>query len=761
VKPTAGLVSAARSSANPHRTTHADPTAASPRAVEIVAVTIGLTAATLVMLWPVVSNATHAIPGELRDPLLNAWILAWDADRIRHGLHGLWEMPMLYPFHLTLAFSEHLLGIAVFTAPLQWIAANPLLPYNIAYLASYVFAGVGMYLLARSLTGRADAAAVAAVVFAFCPERLAQIAHLQMLVTGWMPLALLGVHRYVATGSRTALAGAAAAYWFLAMSNGYFLFFFGVAFVLAAAWAVWTAPPTRRPRVVRDMLVAVGLVAVAYAPIARVYIEARHRYALVRDASDISRFGADVGSYLTMPEAVRAHLGVALPAYPKPAGPEERHDGMLFPGFTMTALAAIAIAHAMGRRHGAGRAATARHVALYGTIAAAGFVLSLGPEPSAWGHVLPIAGPYAWLAAAVPMLDGLRVPARFAVLVYLGLSVLAAFGAAVAIGYRSPRARAIICAALVASTLFETYGEAAVAEVGPRGRMRDDGLYDWLATQPDGAALELPIARFDNSYRGFIYQYNTLIHRHPIVNGWTGYTTELQQFLGSVASPLRERETVGDALDLLRGLGVRYAIVHPDDFDPPAPAPPLLEAMRASRDRWTDVQQFGPAHAFTLAPPDPITPLPPLERIDAASMRVTASHSPDRVPFLFDGNLDTRWTTMTPQQGTEWIEIAFEGPRDVRQIRLELDPRNLRDYPRALQIDALDEGGRVTLFNGTVMMQFGRGLAADPMRAAIDIALPSHPTTAIRIGQTGRVNGIWWWSVDELSLWKLTVDSRQ
>jgi hypothetical protein len=358
------------------------------------------------------------------------------------------------------------------------------------------------------------------------------------------------------------------------------------------------------------------------------------------------------------------------------------------------------------------------------------------------------------------MLDGLRVPARFAVLVYVGLSVLAAFGVVFACGDRSSRARGGICAAIVAFALFETYGTVQMADVGPHGRTRDFGLYDWLAEQPDGAVFELPIARFDNSYRGFVYQYNTLIHRHPIVNGWTGYTTELQQFLGGSASPFRAREDVASGLDLLRGLGVRVIVVHPDDFDPPEPAQPLLEGILASTDRWSNMRRFGPAYAFTLVPPEPRSPLPPLERIDPASMRVTASHSSDRVPFLFDGNLDSRWTTMAPQQGEEWIEIAFDRPTDVRQIRFELEPRNFRDYPRAIEIAAIDGTTRVPLFAGSVTTAFGRGLAADPMRAAIDLALPSHPATTIRIAQTAHVSGIWWWSIDELGLWR-AVGSRQ
>ena len=63
------------------------------------------------------------------------------------------ESADLSSLHYGLAFSENLLGIALFTAPIQWVTGNPVVVHNLAHLASYVLAGGGMYLLALSLTG--------------------------------------------------------------------------------------------------------------------------------------------------------------------------------------------------------------------------------------------------------------------------------------------------------------------------------------------------------------------------------------------------------------------------------------------------------------------------------------------------------------------------------------------------------------------------------------------------------------------------------
>ncbi len=125
------------------------------------------------------------LPRDLGDPLLNCWILAWDISRLPHALSGVWNAPNFFPYHDTLAYSEHLLGVAVLVAPVQWIGRNPVLTYNVAFIFSFVLAGSGMYLLAYGLTGNRVAAAVAGAAFAFCPYRADQVlahpdAHVRM-----------------------------------------------------------------------------------------------------------------------------------------------------------------------------------------------------------------------------------------------------------------------------------------------------------------------------------------------------------------------------------------------------------------------------------------------------------------------------------------------------------------------------------------------------------------------------------------------------
>jgi hypothetical protein len=68
-------------------------------------------------------------------------------------LERVWDAPIFFPYRNALAFSENLFGIAFLVAPIYWVTHNAVLTYNVAFVASFVVAGTGMFLLAHSLTG--------------------------------------------------------------------------------------------------------------------------------------------------------------------------------------------------------------------------------------------------------------------------------------------------------------------------------------------------------------------------------------------------------------------------------------------------------------------------------------------------------------------------------------------------------------------------------------------------------------------------------
>src|SRR5215470_7448424 len=205
--------------------------------------TVAYAAIAVLMTWPLAAGITRDVAWDLGDSVLNMWILAWDCEQLRGILQGhyshlrhFFDANIFYPAPLTLAYSEHLVPQAIQVFPIYVLTKNPILCYNLLFLSTFVLSGLGMFLLARELTGSTAAAFVGGLLFAFAPYRIPQSSHLQVLSSQWMPFALYGVRRYVQGGRMHALIGATGAVVLQGLSCGYYLLYF-TPFV--AAYAIW------------------------------------------------------------------------------------------------------------------------------------------------------------------------------------------------------------------------------------------------------------------------------------------------------------------------------------------------------------------------------------------------------------------------------------------------------------------------------------------------------------------------------------------
>ena len=341
----------------------------------------------LFLTWPVARHPGSRLPGDLGDPLLTSWTLAWDADRLRHLLRGVWDAPNFFPYRHTLLYSDHLLGIALFTAPLQWVTGNPLLAYNAAFAVAPLLAGLGAYVLAREVCRDRAGAFVAGLVFACQPFRVAHLAHLQWLTTGWLPLGLWALHSYFRTRALRRLLQATGFFVFQALSTSYFIYLGTVSAIVVFAGEWWRSRIPLRQLVLHASLAA-AIGAAVLAPVARAYYDVRREASFHRTRADIVDNSADIADYLRTPPAL--HVWQPLSRLPTAATFPGEHE--LFPGAATLILAAIGIA--VGRR--------SPHVRLYAALGAAAFVLSLGPVPALLGRPLGMAGPYALLVRVVP-----------------------------------------------------------------------------------------------------------------------------------------------------------------------------------------------------------------------------------------------------------------------------------------------------------------------------------------------------------------------
>ena len=171
-------------------------------------------------------------------------------------------------------------------------------------------------------------------------------------------------------------------------------------------------------------------------------------------------------------------------------------------------------------------------VAAFAALAAvAAFVLSLGPEIRTGGRLIGETGPYSFLYEHVPGFDGLRVPARYAMLVTLFLAILAGSAPPPSNGVFAAAAR--LCCSWGSLAVAESFAapiiingtepEGGYAALPPRVYTGDriPPVYHFLKTlpSPGTAIIEFPFGEWGYELRYMFYSTN---HWHPLLNGYSG-----------------------------------------------------------------------------------------------------------------------------------------------------------------------------------------------------------------------------------------------
>ena len=255
---------------------------------------------------------------------------------------------MMWPMPGSMALSEHLLGLSLVATPLQLVGVNPIAAYNVCLLLTYALSGFFAFLLGRRLTGSTFAGVCAGLAFGFSPYRASQLAHIQVLSSQWMPLALLGLHAYLSSGARRWLVVFGVAWVLLALSNGYFLLFFPVLIVAWLAWFVdWRKAPGRGLAIVTAWMVA----SLPLLPVLLKYREVHEHLGLTRKVAEIREFSAIPASFLHAAPLMRFWR----------EGPADNYEQYLFTGVTVVLLALAGLALVLHQEDARRRSAPTAH----------------------------------------------------------------------------------------------------------------------------------------------------------------------------------------------------------------------------------------------------------------------------------------------------------------------------------------------------------------------------------------------------------------
>jgi hypothetical protein len=733
-------------------------------------------ALTIAFTWPLTLQLGSVVPCDLGDPLLSTWTLWWNAATVPLSERW-WNGPIFFPAPDALTLSDHRLGLGLISTPAIWLGGSPLAAHNLVFLASFVLCAMAGYALGFALTRHHGAAFLAGLVFGFNPFRAGHLAHLELLCSYWLPVALLALHRWGETRRAAWLVLLSTALTLQALTSAYYFAFFGV---VVGLWLVWFVRLRLTLRECVALAASLAAPLVIITPILLRYRRAHDAMGLVRTLEDIEKFSADLLGVVTAPPAlalwntqvawgpsegalypgviavglVVAGLLAAAPL-PAPSRPTwgQHFRRALLAGAAIAAIAAVIPAvrgpvgtEFMGMRISITQSfkpisvalllatgwllttARLRHewrtrsaLVFFALATVAMWVFALGPTGRVMGERFLYKPPYSWLMLLPGVDTSFRVPSRFGMLAALTLCAATALAWARLMRGRSRHWR------IVATTLAAV-AVAADSWIEPLDLPSAPAPLVIPADAPaDAVVLELPLGAFEDAAA----MYRAIHHQRASVNGLSGYAPPSYQVLHSAMGEGRV-----EALDGLTPVAPLLVFV-----DRRAAGAQLTSRLRSFPSATLMHQDA--THDVLLIPRTSAAPANPAD-LGAGLMMQSgrASVAGDRVTLMSDGDRHTAWMTPTQQGGEEFV-ADLGAPREVRGVTLGLGAFP-GGFPRHLTVLTSSDGAHWSdAWSGNVAAPSLQAALADQRDVPVDIPFSPRPARYVRVRQTGQSPSVW------------------
>lgn len=529
----------------------------------------------IILTWPLAPLSwDHVI--NAGDPLFYAWNLMHNVSAITRGFGGLLDTNIFYPTTNTLALSDTLATQMLLAAPIIWLTNNPIFAVNIYTLLTFPIAGMGMYLLVRSFTRHEWASILTGAMFAFSIPRFGQLSHVPAISSQWFPFFIYGLYWFLASGKFRHLTVALISFLLLLGSTVYLGVFAVVVAIIMTGGFVFDWIKKHQITVLWHRLTTAMLPLTLTAVVSLVLMYPYIR--LKAEHPEITRSLDESSARAAYQQDYGSVTNTSLLAGILKTNEGER---ALYPTVALLLLAAFGLFQWKKKN-------LRFTIALFSAVALIGLILSFGPErpfsigPFDTGYITL---PYTFLYKVFPLLQILRVPARFSIVFILGLSVLAGYGAACMRGSRLKKYEILAFAGMTILFLIEIW-QMPLSLVKVPTYSDIPLVYQWLRQQSNvRAIIELPIGNIEEGNMPIQQQvrlpyektnedaplvsetyrvYFAGFHDKKTVNGYSGYVT--QSYHDAVANLA---SFPGDAsLGYLKSQGVTHIIVHPWQLNP-------------------------------------------------------------------------------------------------------------------------------------------------------------------------------------------------
>lgn len=682
-----------------------------------------------IMTYPLIFNLQNA--ENLGDPLFISWNLAWDVHKFFTDPLHLFEANIFFPNHNTLAYSEHLVGLAIFVIPVLLLIDKPIVSYNVLALFSFVLSGYGTYLFSFYLTKNKLAAVVAGIIFAFFPYKIFQFGHLHVISTQWIPFAFLFLYRFFEYRDYKNMGLFLLFSLLQVLSSGSLAIFFTICIAVLGLFLFITGKGYKDRRLMVKIAIAVIISFCVLLPFYIPYLENQKVMGFVRDTSEVEYYSARIENYLASTSRLYYQSTTGF----------GKQESYLFPGILPVVLALIGLL-APGKINDR---ETLKRISI--TIIDIGIVICFlliiitiifgGIDMNLFGlrirshnllnpwliftMLLLIRKPlnksqipfllssifpanktqvsflmlallavsvslgmgtlhsdkfYNFFYDYVPGFKFIRVTARMGMFAGFFLSLLAAYGVQRLMELKVIRRVVFIIIPVILIEYASFPIELQSIEDTPE-------VYQWLEKEKgDFSIFELPM---DNFMLNIRYVYYSTKHWKKMVNGYSGFFPPSDHFADRFST-----HDLPALLDYLEYIGVKYVIVHREHMNASQ-----LKEIKELKEQLIFKASFVTDDVYELKDrklvrKDSID-LKTLKVITSERWTASSNHNASDVKLAFDENLETRWHSGRAQYPGIYFTLDLKDTYKIAAISIEFG-RYYEDYPLGMIIKTSTDG---------------------------------------------------------------------
>jgi hypothetical protein len=525
--------------------------------------------ASVVMTWPLILNLGHSVAGDLGDNVQYVWLIGWFEEALFRLHQSPFVAPHLnYPEGWSPAYTEMPVSMVLPILPIS-LVAGPVAAYNATILISYVLSGLVVYFWLMRETGNVYSSLIAGSIFAFSPYRYSHhlAGHLNLLGSQWIALYFMFFIWFLLDRKlRVAYPLLAAiCLGLVGLTSQYYLYMALllslILLIVRFFWIVrWEAiDPHMWSRL--GLFAAVGIPLVILVILPFLQLESIGDLP-ARSIEYVRQYSASPTDFL-LPATTHILLGRWV---------GENFDrsywieATLYLGVIASVLAGIGVIKKVSSEKFQSKVILVLAFTIPAVVLALGTDLHWLSQP-VWIKVptflrnwhphelarIPLPGRalFEWF----PYYDRMRVWMRYGGIVVLGVSVLAGYGSDWISGKFRGWRKSAVMALLLGLVLLDFFPRPqSFIKVEPRP------VDEWLASQEAaGALVEFPIEKIADQAQ----LYYTLTHGKPFLGGsFNAFPPPQYRRIKPIMDAFPNR----DSVELLRTLGVRYVLVHTNDY---------------------------------------------------------------------------------------------------------------------------------------------------------------------------------------------------